>query len=606
MSKSEIGLVDASKRLFSLKLLGGVVAGGALLEACATDAQPALSETSSDSTVTSLSVTLATDLSTITGSVVGAVALAANGFAAGDFAGGVFVWVAAASAPAENISNRGMIFGSGASGRWVRQWSGTINVRWLGAKGNNSTDDRVSIQNAVDYAAGLNAPTPTMVGATVYIPTGIYRISQNPVSSPAWKILLRSNVNICGDGPSSELRSVDGGQSDAARNLGSDSSTSISNVTIQNIAINGRESTILTQPCQRSGIFIFNGTDITIRNCTIFDTGDGIRIYGTSHRVKILGNTVRDIPYQVDREGIQIDGALDSVVSDNTVENCWGSSGIKMEGYTGGVIYGNTISGNVIKNCDLGISTAGGCVVTGNTITWDQTAATAAGIPTSYWSLGGAFLTSDTTFTGNLIYGVRNSGVLVTYSQPVVQNIVINSNIIENIQSSGTAYGIVANSVTGVTFYNLLISGNRIANIQGTGANRDWGIDFYTGAPAGTAPAAKSVTIANNQINGAMRGIRVAGNPVQVSNCTISGNILELGMPSTVAAIGLHLSNLAHVNVTGNVIRKAAGAGASPGTYGILLEAPVDKAVISANDANDTDTPFSATGSTPVLSGNLF
>lgn len=604
MTKSDRDVVDASKRLFPLKLLGGVVAGGALLDACATDASPAVSETSSGSTVTSLSVTLATDLSSITGSTVGAVALAAHGFALGDSAGGVFVWVAAASAPAENASNTGMIFGSGSSGRWVRQWSGTINVRWLGAKGDNSTDDRVAIQNAIDYAAGLNAPTPTMVGATVYFPTGIYRISQNPVSSPAWKILLRSNVNIDGDGPSSELRSVDGGQGEAARNLASDSSTPISNVTIQNIAINGRESTILTQPCQRAGIYIWNGTDITIRNCTIFDTGDGIRVYGTSHRVKILGNTIRDIPYQVDREAIQIDGAHDSVVSDNTVENCWGSAGIKMEGYTGGVIYGNTITGNVIKNCILGILPAGGCVVTGNNITWDQAAATTAGIPSTYWSIGGAFLTSDTTFTGNLISGVRNSGILITYSQPIVQNIVITANILENIQANGTAYGVVANSVDGTTFYNFVISGNRIAGIQGTGDNRDWGIDFYTSASAST-PAAKSITISNNQISGPMRGIRVAGNPIQISNCTITGNIIELGPPSTNVAIGMHLSNLAHVNVTGNVIRKASGA-SSPGTYGILLDAPVDKAVISANDANDTDTPFSASGSTPVLSGNLF
>jgi hypothetical protein len=53
---------------------------------------------------------------------------------------------------------------SSGSGRWIRQFSGEVNIMWYGAKGDNSTDDAPSIQaagqEAIDIGTGLFIPAP--------------------------------------------------------------------------------------------------------------------------------------------------------------------------------------------------------------------------------------------------------------------------------------------------------------------------------------------------------------------------------------------------------------------------------------------------------------
>jgi hypothetical protein len=81
--------------------------------------------------------------------------------------------------------------GIGSVGKgWVRIYSGPINVRWFGAKGNGSSDAGVS-----DDAAAINAAIA--VGAArqtvVYFPPGIYMVSSG--------INLTSSVELQGAGP---------------------------------------------------------------------------------------------------------------------------------------------------------------------------------------------------------------------------------------------------------------------------------------------------------------------------------------------------------------------------------------------------------------------
>lgn len=88
----------------------------------------------------------------------------------GDGGGGQFVWKSLETSADDGGICIKATATSGA-GRWIRcrDNTGLINVRWFGAKGDNSTDDVVAIKNAM--------ATTYVPWGVVYVPTGRYRIS---------------------------------------------------------------------------------------------------------------------------------------------------------------------------------------------------------------------------------------------------------------------------------------------------------------------------------------------------------------------------------------------------------------------------------------------
>ncbi len=70
--------------------------------------------------------------------------------------GGVFIY------RADGTSNGGTIFDSSSTGKWHRQYEGSVNVKWFGAKGDGVTDDTLAIQNAIN------------ININTYIPRGVY------------------------------------------------------------------------------------------------------------------------------------------------------------------------------------------------------------------------------------------------------------------------------------------------------------------------------------------------------------------------------------------------------------------------------------------------
>lgn len=73
--------------------------------------------------------------------------------------GGTFIWSETGTA------NGGTVF-TGVSGYWNRQYSGAVNVKWFGAKGNGTGSDNLAIQTALDCYP------------TVFIPNGLYIINE--------------------------------------------------------------------------------------------------------------------------------------------------------------------------------------------------------------------------------------------------------------------------------------------------------------------------------------------------------------------------------------------------------------------------------------------
>lgn len=79
--------------------------------------------------------------------------------------GGRFVYLSASS----DSTNMGTIFKPlTVNGRWFRSYSGPLNVRWFGAKGDGTTDDTAALSNALALAVSTK---------TLWIPDGTYKIT---------------------------------------------------------------------------------------------------------------------------------------------------------------------------------------------------------------------------------------------------------------------------------------------------------------------------------------------------------------------------------------------------------------------------------------------
>lgn len=79
----------------------------------------------------------------------------------GDGGGGDFYWDNLSTETADN----GTIFNTNSTGRWKRLYNESVNVKWFGAAGNNTTDDTNPIQAAFNKQK------------SVYFPPGNYTIS---------------------------------------------------------------------------------------------------------------------------------------------------------------------------------------------------------------------------------------------------------------------------------------------------------------------------------------------------------------------------------------------------------------------------------------------
>lgn len=121
-------------------------------------------------------------LKALSGMVDGQPAATLGYYTPGDGGGGDFYWNAASTATA----NDGTVLlptgqSAGTAGRLLRIYSGAINVRWFGAKGDNSANDTAAIQAAVDAcfgtAASPNATNSSFSNKRLFFPEGHYLIN---------------------------------------------------------------------------------------------------------------------------------------------------------------------------------------------------------------------------------------------------------------------------------------------------------------------------------------------------------------------------------------------------------------------------------------------
>lgn len=147
--------------------------------------------------------TLRTTLTTTVGPAV----LVLGYHVEGDGGGGLFVWDAASVA----TDDGGVVIQvtSVSVGRWVREIQGPLSVKWFGAKGDGTTNDRAAIQAALDYRnAGLTDVWPN--SNTVFVPSGEYLVSA-PSNQPGLTIIANGACLVgAGAGVNASLILFDG------------------------------------------------------------------------------------------------------------------------------------------------------------------------------------------------------------------------------------------------------------------------------------------------------------------------------------------------------------------------------------------------------------
>ena len=136
-----IGKIDGAGQLH---LPGFYSAAGPIVSDAGGNFTVGTSSTSSVANIAALKALATAGLST------GAQVSVGGYYANGDGGGGLFIYNSSSSA-ADNGGS--VIEPTTTSGRWLRSWSGPVNVLWFGAYGNDSNNDTTAIQNAITVGA---------------------------------------------------------------------------------------------------------------------------------------------------------------------------------------------------------------------------------------------------------------------------------------------------------------------------------------------------------------------------------------------------------------------------------------------------------------------
>lgn len=175
---------------------------------------------------------------------------------------------------------------SGASGAWVRKFSGAANARWFGAKGDASADgsggadDTAAIQAALDYL-------DTIGGGTLYLPEGTYMVSSN-ITVPTNVVLKGAGRKACrivgthagggGANPSEDVRN-----GSIFTCLQQVNVTNATNIQIETLCIDNSNPSN-----QGAGFYQQSGDTIRVRDCAFTGSKYGI-ILDQSEDVAIAG-----------------------------------------------------------------------------------------------------------------------------------------------------------------------------------------------------------------------------------------------------------------------------------------------------------------------------
>ncbi len=174
--------------------------------------------------------------------------------------GGVSLTAETVTATLINFGDKGTTFapnGASAKGWWVRQFSGALDVRWFGAKGDKVANDTAKIQAAIDASEAAG-------GGFVYLPHGNYLIDE-PLR------LTESGGGIVGDGSADTNINIGAGAFNAIEIHGPSVTPpdDINGIVVRDIKIRGEERSATPS---HSAVDVLRAHRVWIENVEV--TGD--------------------------------------------------------------------------------------------------------------------------------------------------------------------------------------------------------------------------------------------------------------------------------------------------------------------------------------------
>lgn len=265
------------------------------------------------------------------------------------------------------VANNVTVFAKAGGGFWARQYSGAVNVKWAGAKGDGITDDTLAIQNAINNFNIID------FGDKTYKTTSqIYKIDNV-------KRILKGNATIICDDVSSSNFNANGRYAMMLFNI---NSLIIDGLKFGSLASNSVVET------SANGNLICADTQITaysqkieIKNCIFNNSKNdsiGLGVYvGTGNVVEIY---IYDNEfYNSGRYDITIQNGMIIEVSDNYSKNAGGFCDVEPNGANDVAKLVNISHNNIDEanyNCiQVSISNAsnrGSAVIDGNTMTMNE------------------------------------------------------------------------------------------------------------------------------------------------------------------------------------------------------------------------------------------
>lgn len=449
--------------------------GGTLGTAAFTSATAYATQVSSIAAIKALTVA-----NFVTGSSVNVLGY----YAAGDGGGGLFYYNSA-SVGADNGGT--VIQPTTGAGRWLRSYSGALNVRWFGAKGDGSTDDATAIQSAIT------------LGNTLF-PAGSFSITAS-ITVPSYR-------TITGARGATILWS---GSNPGSTNTGLFSATAQSHITIQGLEfqsiydrvygarfvactdfqyLNNQHngcSVVATDSSAVSWVLVDESNSclrFQISDCTGYGSGNGVEgaIYLAYARDGSISNCVlKNYNHGIQFWGGNSDPSVNGAAVNERKAQRISISGISVYGVTQGGIWGSMGEAISISNCnvkdtgDVGIDFEGcfNSTATGNTVE----DAVFGGL-TTFW------LCQNVAFVGNSVTSSVSGRNLIqqfnaTLDPSGVQNISYVGNVFKMTASSGVGYASASQGPATLWKFsdNVLLnvcvvsgaSGSRNDNVQITG-----------------------------------------------------------------------------------------------------------------------------------------